>query len=176
MNIFLRWLSGLALIFSLVTGAAAQDLYGEWSGTVDQVGPGNQTGSYPVRMIIDGTQGEIDYPSLGCGGLLTFQNRNGNVYFYVEHLSYGRDKCIDGGMVAVQSDGNSVNWAWNVSGVAVSGVLNGSWRLPSCNECDVNRSRCYTGCDNTYPNLIEREGCNNRCRADYLCVMGSDCQ
>ncbi len=127
MSVLGNFVFGFALVFSFVSGAAAQNLYGEWSGTVDQTGPGkDQRGRYQARMVLNGTQGQMDYPSLGCGGSLTFQNRNGDTSFYIEHIAYGRDKCIDGGRVAVQPSGNSVHWAWNGSFATASGVLTSS--------------------------------------------------
>jgi hypothetical protein len=45
----------------------------------------------------------------------------------------------------------------------------------SCADCDVQRSRCFTGCDNN-PNLQARAECVNRCNAAYKCVIGYDCR
>jgi hypothetical protein len=45
----------------------------------------------------------------------------------------------------------------------------------TCAQCDVQRSRCFTGCDNN-PNLQARAKCVNDCNAAYRCVMGYDCR
>lgn len=45
----------------------------------------------------------------------------------------------------------------------------------TCADCDVQRSRCFTGCDNN-PNLQARAECVNRCNGAYKCVIGYDCR
>ncbi len=109
-------------------GARDDSLAGEWSGTVYQIGPGEKTSGYPAKMILNGDSGSMDYHTLQCGGRLTFLNKKGNVYYFRESLTYGRNKCIDDGIVAVEPGENSVQWAWNGSGVSVSGQLVGSRR------------------------------------------------
>ncbi|MDD5711207.1 MAG: hypothetical protein PHY31_00450 [Smithellaceae bacterium] len=170
--------SAVVLTFALLLwapGLKAQNLTGQWSGVVNQTGPGSHRESYPARMSLNGATGTMDYDSLHCGGQLTFLNKRGTVYYYQESLTYGRDKCIDGGMVAVEPNGNDVQWAWNVPGVTVSGSLSGYREMQSCNECSAARDRCFTGCDSN-PNLLDRSNCVNRCNQEYPCVMGSDCK
>src|SRR4030042_4521504 len=157
-----------------VLNAFAQELYGQWSGTVEQSGPGDYQSSYPATMVLNGTTGQMDYPSLGCGGTLTLENQRDTFSFYQESITYGQDECIDGGMVAVEPDGNSVHWAWNVRGVTVSGLLTGQRHLQSCGECTVSRDRCFEGC-NREPTLLEQSDCVNRCNEEYSCVTGYDC-
>lgn len=152
----------------------AQDLVGVWSGTVYQTGPGSESSAYPANMVLNGVSGSMDYPTLDCGGQLTFLNKRDTIYYYSESITYGRDKCINGGMIAVEPNGNSLQWAWNVSGVTVSGVLNGSRRLPPCAECSAARERCFTGC-NSEPTLQDQNRCVNQCNKEYSCVMGYDC-
>ena len=168
------------ILFTLVvlllasTNSFASGLRGSWSGTVNQSGPGDYSSSYSAQMTLQGETGSMDYPSLGCGGTITFENQRDNFYFYRESITYGQKKCINGGMIAVLPEGNSVQWAWNGSGATASGVLNGSRSLPPCNECSVSRDRCFTGCDSE-PTLQDQNRCVNQCNAEYLCVMGSDC-
>jgi hypothetical protein len=44
---------------------------------------------------------KIDYPSLGCGGYWTFNQGSGNTGSFTEHITYGRQKCVDGGSITV---------------------------------------------------------------------------
>lgn len=162
-----------ALLFASIV--QAQNLAGEWSGLVYQTGPGDHRESYHAEMILNGSSGSMDYPELHCGGQLTFLNKKENIYYYRESITYGRDKCIDGGMIAVEPSGNSVQWAWNITGVTVTGVLTGSRRLPSCAECDAARNRCFTGCDSA-PTLQDKNACINKCNHEYTCVIGYDCK
>lgn len=173
MNRLVKMLSALLLAAGCVAGAWGQDLVGQWSGTVTQTGPGDVRETYPTRMRLDGLTGQIDYPSLQCGGTLSFVNKNGDFYYYTEHITYG--DCVDGGMVAVLPGAGSVDWAWNTPGITVSGTLSGSRRLPPCKECQVNLDRCFTGCAGKYT-LIERSDCENRCRAEYPCTYRQTCE
>ena len=50
-----------------VPSVAVQTLSGSWSGTVIQDAPHE---SYIATMNLSGTNGTIEYPSLGCGGTL----------------------------------------------------------------------------------------------------------
>jgi hypothetical protein len=68
-----------------------------------------------------------------------------------------------------------VNWAWNDSGVTVTGRLSGSRQLQSCAQCGAARDRCHTGCDSE-ANDLEKLKCVNRCNKEYECVMGHDCK
>ena len=103
-----------------------KDLKGEWTGTLIQKGPGDKTYSYGVKMELNGASGLIDYPDLDCGGTLSLLKKTGNVYYYRESITYGKDKCADGGTLAIEPSGNSVKWDWTLSDmpdVTTSGVL-----------------------------------------------------
>ena len=77
-----------------------------------QTGPGNHLSNYETRIDLNGTKGRIDYPTLNCGGSLEHVRDDRDTSIFVEHLTYGRDKCIDGGRVAVRSHTNFVTWSW----------------------------------------------------------------
>ena len=173
LSIFL--ICAVSILVLASSNSFAQDLYGKWSGTVNQTGPGDYKTSYPAEMSLEGGTGRTDYPSLGCGGTLTLENQRESFSFYREHITYGQKECIDGGLIAVEPNGDSVQWAWNGSGATASGVLTGTRQLPSCNECSVNRDRCFTGCDSE-STLQEKNVCVNKCNAEYKCVMGYDCK
>jgi hypothetical protein len=172
LSIFL--LCAVSFLALAAADSFAGGLYGQWSGTADQSGPGDYKSSYPAKMMLQGETGQADYPSLGCGGALTLENQRENFYFYRESITYGQKKCIDGGLIAFEPEGNSVHWAWNGSGATATGVFTGRRYLPPCNECSASRDRCFAGCDNE-PTLPEKSDCVNQCNKEYSCVIGYDC-
>lgn len=107
--------------------AYAAGLGGTWSGTVTQ-SDNNQ--SYTVEMELYGGRGTINYPSLRCGGNLLLASEHDKTVSYRESLTFGKDKCIDGGLVQLSphpsGDPTMWNWRWDGSGVVVRGVLKGS--------------------------------------------------
>src|ERR1700754_397142 len=99
-------------------------LCGSWSGAVSQQNP---PASYQVEMQLYGQGGNTTYPSASCGGRLEFLRTDGTGYWYQEHLSYGADKCSDGGTIEMRphpsGDRTAWDWTWTGSGVSVTGVL-----------------------------------------------------
>ena len=69
----------------------------------------------------------MHYPSLDCGGTLTFERTDDQVHSYRERIEYGRDICLDGGLVRVELQGASVRWEWTGSGVSATALLS-----PNC--------------------------------------------
>ena len=87
---------------------------GVWEGIVQQAG----YGSYPVVMEVRAAQanttaGNTNYPSLGCGGPITFAQIKDGTFVYRENIDRGRGKCIDGGFISLtpNSDG-SMDWKY----------------------------------------------------------------
>ena len=99
-------------------------LCGSWRGEVAQH---NSTATYPVEMQLYGHGGNTTYLSAGCGGRLEFLRTDGTSYWYREQLSYGADKCTDGGIIEMQAhpSGDHTSWDWRWTGAAdsVTGVL-----------------------------------------------------
>src|SRR4051794_11928115 len=97
-------------------------LCGTWRGDVPQQNP---PASYPLAMQLYGLGGNTTYPS--CGGRLEFVRSEGAGYWYQEHVTYGADKCSDGGMIEMRRDpaGDPNAWSWTrtAAGVAVTAVL-----------------------------------------------------
>jgi hypothetical protein len=101
--------------------AQAAGLCGSWSGEVSQANP---PATYPVEMHLYGNGGNIAYSSAGCGGKLEFLRTDGTSYWYQEHMSYGGDKCTDGGIIEMRAlDDASWNWTWTGSDVSATAVL-----------------------------------------------------
>jgi hypothetical protein len=108
----------------MVAGAAqAQTLSGQWCGMADQVGPGQYRSEWSARLLLHGATGQMHYPSLNCGGSLTFVGQDGGAYFYRERISYGRSRCFDGGFVSIEPMGATVRWRWNGSGARAAAQL-----------------------------------------------------
>jgi hypothetical protein len=113
----------------------SQSLKGACSGTVTQNEP--EPHSYGVSMKLEGDSGSISYPSLDCGGPVTFIRKKGATYLYREHIIYGSDICIDGGIIQIKLRKNSILWYWSGSGVTANGTLTGKLsrqRKHTCNE------------------------------------------
>lgn len=87
----------------------ARTIYGNWSGSGHQSPAGSQP-DYPVSMTLNSSGGSIDYPSLACGGTLSFVSGNERAAEYVEHITYGN--CLDGGNVTVRLENKVVAWTW----------------------------------------------------------------
>ncbi len=96
----------------------ANDLIGTWRGLGHQTG-GGAARSYPVVMRIAPYGGDIDYPSLRCGGSLTQLSADGDVAQFQERITYGN--CIDGGTIDVTLREGKLDWKW--SGVDESVVV-----------------------------------------------------
>ena len=114
---------------SQTAAGSSGDAVGLWIGRVTQYGPGSNTQSYPVIMIVKGDSptgaivGGIRYPSLACGGQLQLSRFQGASYVYREHIISGRKQCADGGTILANVSGNSMSWHWVARGVEVLGVL-----------------------------------------------------
>jgi hypothetical protein len=87
---------------------SAQSLKGTWRGSGHSVVQGTD---YPIVMTINGTEGEIDYPTLHCGGTLTRISGDGTSAQYREHITYG--DCIDGGNISVNLVRGRMAWTWS---------------------------------------------------------------
>lgn len=91
----------------------ARSINGTWRGVGTQ-SPAGPSGSWSIVMTIGDSGGSIDYPSLGCGGVLTPLSRTATSAVFRERLTYGQDICLDDEMIAVNLvDGNLV---WRAEG------------------------------------------------------------
>lgn len=100
--------------------APAGFFVGDFRGPILQDNEG-QTREYPARISLgrDGPPGTVlgtsDYPTLPCGGELTLRERlPGGGVVLREQLTYGTDRCIDGGTVTLtRVDGrDAITYSW----------------------------------------------------------------
>lgn len=118
----------LIMIFCVMPiDSHAAGLGGSWDGQVTQDEPPS---SYPMEMQLYGNVGNINYPTLGCGGNLEFIRTDGTTFWYREYLTHGVDQCIDGGIIQLRrhalGDSATWEWRWEGQGVTVRGVVSGS--------------------------------------------------
>jgi hypothetical protein len=116
-----------AALFVHNSPAFAEGVGGTLAGSVTQ---SDNNATYAVDMELYGSRGSINYPSLRCGGTISFVRAAGGTFWYQESITYGTDKCINGGMIQISpspfKDPTSWNWRWDGSGISVRGVLTGS--------------------------------------------------
>lgn len=102
-------------------------LGGSWEGNITQ---SDTSITYDMKMILYGKVGNIDYPSLSCGGTLEFVKTDGTTFWYKEHITFGKDKCIDGGLIQIRKhalgDDTYWDWRWEKDNVTVRGVVRGT--------------------------------------------------
>lgn len=109
--------------------AAAQTLSGQWCGVAEQKGPGDHRSQWDAVVELKGAAGTTEYPSLGCGGTLAFERREGDVHWYREKISYGRSDCLDGGLLGLEPQGLSIRFQWTGSDATASGILHPNCKL-----------------------------------------------
>jgi hypothetical protein len=84
---------------------------GTWSGTGYQEG---DKSSWSMRLTVRAGSYSIEYPSLGCGGYWSLQNTGSGVASFVERITFGRDKCVDGGNVTIGNlGGGRMQFRWS---------------------------------------------------------------
>jgi hypothetical protein len=87
-------------------------LTGTWVGNGHQSPAGATGADWSIAMTIKDGGASIDYPSLGCGGSLSQTSRDDSSAQYHESITYGRDKCIDGGDITVRFFKGNLSWTW----------------------------------------------------------------
>ncbi|MEO5758748.1 MAG: hypothetical protein ABIQ51_18010 [Mesorhizobium sp.] len=105
--------SELTPIFqNIPCGVNAQSLTGTWIGKGHQSPAGAGGADWAIAMTINDGSASIDYPSLSCGGSLSQTSRDDTSAEYHESITYGQDKCIDGGTVTVRFFKGNLSWTW----------------------------------------------------------------
>jgi len=136
------------LCVSTLSPAEAQTLSGQWCGWGEQAGPGDYRSEWSAVLSLDGAAGHMEYPSLQCGGTLTFEGREGNVHLYRERITHGRDHCLDNGLVGVEPVGASMRWQWTGAGARATALLHAPCPRQSPNAGNaLDRTAVATGAD-----------------------------
>lgn len=107
--------SELTPIFQNLPCAAnvsAPKLTGTWVGSGHQSPAGDAGADWQITMTIRDDGASIDYPSLGCGGSLSQTLRDDASAQFHESITYGKDKCIDGGDITVRFFKGNLSWTW----------------------------------------------------------------
>lgn len=71
------------------------DFDGVWEGRGTQRGGS----TWSIKILVFKNNHKIEYPSLSCGGPLTLIEQTNNSIKFKEKISFGRGRCINGGMV-----------------------------------------------------------------------------
>jgi hypothetical protein len=85
---------------------------GVWQGSGFQA---DNADTWTIKLTADSVRPgyEIEYPSLSCGGTWTLTSADGDTAWFTEHIEYGADNCIDGGIVAVTKINSSyITFTW----------------------------------------------------------------
>jgi hypothetical protein len=109
----------MALTLLPVSNAQAQQaLTVVWTGKAIQVLANGQITSWTVSMRIDtvGKATSIDYPSLNCGGVLTYLRTVDEIAEYRETLKYGTERCTNNGTVGFLQKLGKLIWYWSGEG------------------------------------------------------------
>jgi hypothetical protein len=111
-----------ALLFSVAYTAACSDgqpsepasemlsyaeIAGEWTGTIIETVPDTSYVallSLGAEAQVGSVVGSIDYPALECGGALGAFQSEDPVYRVRELLTYGTDRCTQGGTITLTHD------------------------------------------------------------------------
>jgi TolB-like protein len=97
---------------SMAAGAAYAGFAGTWTGLGRQA----NGSTWSIRMtlhsdtIVGAQGGEIEYPSLSCGGSLRVE-KTGSTLVLREGITHGSG-CVNGGQVQVSREGNALHWTW----------------------------------------------------------------
>jgi len=104
-------------------GSSAAALLGRWTGPVTQTPAPytNYGASIKLEQLerVGDVAGQIDYPELSCGGILTYlgPSDDGGVLLR-ETLTYGTSRCIDAGTVHLTpiDNGGGAHFSWTKEG------------------------------------------------------------
>lgn len=90
---------------------------GRWCGEITQAG----VPPYPMVMVLTADQtmggacGSTEYASIPCGGRLTcIAPADGaeGVPRFRENLTSGQDRCVEGGVISIQVQGETMLWEY----------------------------------------------------------------
>jgi serine/threonine protein kinase len=96
-------------------GEVPSGLLGNWHGSVDQEGSVNSP--YPVTItLVQGRVGAVvghsSYSTLRCGGELTLTTASADRLVVEEHITEGRENCIDGVAITLKRAGGRLDYSF----------------------------------------------------------------
>ncbi len=106
--------ASLLLVLAGIANAHPRD---KWVGEMHQSGQ-NAESHYPMSIVLSGSRGVTEYPSLACGGVLKRVGRvKGGYTVYRERITHGRlaagkpDGCVDGVLIVARKKGQfTIGW------------------------------------------------------------------
>jgi hypothetical protein len=101
----------LILAIAAAPAPAHAQVSGEWRGIGLQVDRQGAQSSWTISMRIDDAASRIDYPSLGCKGVLHEVRRSSGEIEFREEITTG--DCIDGGRLLVRLMDGRLWWYWH---------------------------------------------------------------
>ncbi len=97
----------------LYAGSAPSWINGIWAGKGKQFDTGQQ---WKIVIKASTSRGvyEVSYPTLNCGGNMTFLGMQGSKVYFRETLTYGLENCVDGGKIELTRKGSGLQYRyWN---------------------------------------------------------------
>jgi hypothetical protein len=93
---------------------------GVWTGTGFQTLQSGEISTWTISLTTDakGNATAIDYPTLNCGGTLSYLRKVGDVREYRETLTYGIEKCTNSGTIGIRQKLGKLIWYWSGEGTA----------------------------------------------------------
>ena len=107
-------ISTLLLISASAGAQEIESINGAWSGS-SRPAPAGATGlaHRAIAMTISGNGGTVGYPDQHCGGMIARIGSGVSSGIFREHITYGADKCADGGTITVHVHNGQLDWAWS---------------------------------------------------------------
>lgn len=144
---------------------------GTWSGQA------TGTRSFSVTVWMDGKgKGYVEYPSLKCGGRLTFLKKSGETFSYRETVTHGQAKCGAAGQIDLTPNGEELAWT-RTAGNNHSNATLTLVAEPGPNECatcELRYDQSYQACYRN-SNMDDRQKCQDTAE-DELRTCEGVCQ
>ncbi|RYG36938.1 MAG: hypothetical protein EON93_04395 [Burkholderiales bacterium] len=105
----------LALAAPAVAQPGQKLAAGDWHGTGLQVNPGGIQSTWTIDMSINTQRSMINYPSLGCTGVLHRVSSTPTQIVFREQITEG--DCIDNGRITVTLENGRIFWFWTKPGL-----------------------------------------------------------
>ena len=112
-----------AILFAMGSAEAASPMIGQWRGVGLQAGPDGVQSTWTVVLTIEPEKSRIQYPSLGCTGVLRETDHSAGEMTFSEEILSG--PCISNGHIVVKLREGRLFWFWYkpLTGADASAVL-----------------------------------------------------